>query len=314
MNDIAIFVRGVIDPISIWLNPTNTVAELKAQIRDKTGVPSNTQLLTLTPRNKFMDRDDLLLVDYGVQNLSTIKLSLRYRPIHECDTNLACLRDFASKPAPKRGEYGEPPAEASFYHCLEEKNDFDKTDSNGKTALMIAAESNNVDCLTALLYHGASIKAVDKQGQTALFCGAIGASVGAVMVLLEAGSMISHTDKRGRTVLDVATHGEINTIICTEIAYRNDLPDVLRKGIGGALPHPCIDIIVHYLNLEGKQAEHWTNATSVNSPSKSSTASVSSESATSSASRSGTRRTSNHAKAESNKKARSHDDYGIFWS
>lgn len=72
---------------------------------------------------------------------------------------------------------------------------------DGSTALMIAAASGHVDMLRLLIDHGANVKLADEHQDTALMAAVRAGSPDSVNVLLAARANVDATDKDGRTAL-----------------------------------------------------------------------------------------------------------------
>jgi len=77
----------------------------------------------------------------------------------------------------------------------------DLKDANNKTSLMIASEKGNTDIITALLNKSASISTKDIAGKTALMYAAAEGRLSAVEVLLNAGASINARDLSDNTAL-----------------------------------------------------------------------------------------------------------------
>ncbi|GAB4813601.1 hypothetical protein N2152v2_000647 [Parachlorella kessleri] len=88
----------------------------------------------------------------------------------------------------------------------------DKRDGQGRTALMCVSKSRaarTAEIIQILLAAGASVDARDKQGQTAIMYAAQGDSADAIRALAAAGASINARDNRGRTALHgFARHGQ----------------------------------------------------------------------------------------------------------
>jgi TonB family protein len=80
----------------------------------------------------------------------------------------------------------------------------DSRDSEGWTALMYAARSENQDLVVLLLKAGAALDLVNQDGETALVLAVKRGNVEAARQLLMAGADVKPKDARGRTALDWA--------------------------------------------------------------------------------------------------------------
>lgn len=88
-----------------------------------------------------------------------------------------------------------------LYGSLAEKN---ARDAKGRTQLMIAAETGDVDDMRILLKAGVDIESKDHDGRTALVIAAQKGNTTAMEVLLKAGANIETKDKDGPTALTMA--------------------------------------------------------------------------------------------------------------
>jgi len=86
-------------------------------------------------------------------------------------------------------------------HVLDNGQDVNQVDGDGATALMGAAERNQVETLRLLLARGAPVDARDPYGNTALIRAAWRWQPDAVEILLDAGADPRRCDQKGQTAL-----------------------------------------------------------------------------------------------------------------
>ncbi|MCF7900243.1 ankyrin repeat domain-containing protein [Candidatus Babeliales bacterium] len=83
--------------------------------------------------------------------------------------------------------------------------DVNAQDSDGYTALMLAAYNGHDDCVTSLLDHpGIKVNAQTKNGYTALMCAAQNGHAFCVTALIRAGASKGIKNRNGNTAYDLA--------------------------------------------------------------------------------------------------------------
>jgi ankyrin repeat protein len=88
---------------------------------------------------------------------------------------------------------------------------------SGSTALMLAAESGDMECLHALLDAGADIETTSNAGQTSLMRAAVRGNVAVVKALLIAGAAVDTMDRNGMNAADLArAHSQYETVTLLE--------------------------------------------------------------------------------------------------
>jgi len=75
---------------------------------------------------------------------------------------------------------------------------------DGQTALMLAAASNQLDCVNKIISLGADVNLVDKAGNTALLIAAKKAGSGCISALINAGSSIDLINNAGNSPLHLS--------------------------------------------------------------------------------------------------------------
>ncbi|MDA0938967.1 MAG: ankyrin repeat domain-containing protein [Proteobacteria bacterium] len=105
----------------------------------------------------------------------------------------------------------------ALYQILQHKNikntDLDKTDTNGKTALMFAASEGHKDIVELLIKKGANLNEQDNYGKTALMKAASEGHEDIVDLLIKGDAALDEKDNYGRTALmDAASKGHEDTV------------------------------------------------------------------------------------------------------
>ncbi len=95
-------------------------------------------------------------------------------------------------------------SEALSQSILEDGEDIDAQDENGRTLLHHAAGSNRIEVVKYLVESGANVKAIDKDGRTPLHFAAAFSNLETVKYLVENRANVKAIDKDGRTPLHFA--------------------------------------------------------------------------------------------------------------
>ncbi|MEM8981888.1 MAG: ankyrin repeat domain-containing protein [Pseudomonadota bacterium] len=89
----------------------------------------------------------------------------------------------------------------------------DSSGTNGRTALMEAAEFDHLSAVDALLVANANVNATDRTGETALMKAIRAQTTDVVARLLSAGALVDHQDTHGNTALHLAARYEALPIL-----------------------------------------------------------------------------------------------------
>lgn len=99
-------------------------------------------------------------------------------------------------------------------HRLSENDLLEKTDPDGRTALLTAASMGYPEACDLLIKNGADVNSKDRAGQTALHIAASDNLDTVAAALVNSGSAIIHaSDANGRTPLSIAEAGDSNEVI-----------------------------------------------------------------------------------------------------
>jgi ankyrin repeat protein len=93
---------------------------------------------------------------------------------------------------------------AAARSALDQGADINARNRSGRTPLMMAAVTRNLDLVKTLLAQQADVRATDSAGMTALMWAAFGGDPAIVRALLEAGADVNARDTNGETALEWA--------------------------------------------------------------------------------------------------------------
>jgi len=226
-----------------------TILELKGKICAVKGIPIDHQLLELNCLRKTLVNDHLTLSDYGVRHrdIVSLKTTRLLGAPHSCDKDGGCFRKYASEGIL-----------LGLLACLHNGMRIDTSDAEGRTALMLASLKGYPDMVNFLIINGANPTLPDLSGRSSLFYGVTSGKAAIVTHLLQAGAPVRGTDKRGQTAADITTNTSLVSLIVKEAEYREALPKLLHGVLNRLISAVCIDVIGHYLNMEGKLGEQWS--------------------------------------------------------
>lgn len=138
-----------------------------------------------------------------------------------------------------KGKGGRTPLMAAIYTgqvddiqiLLKAGADIEAKDSKGLTPLLVATYQGKVEALSILLKAGANIEAKDSQGRTALMIAAESGNVELVNALLKADANIEAENEQGRTPLSYARKsGKVEVVAALLMAGASPPHRVPRRG------------------------------------------------------------------------------------
>jgi len=108
---------------------------------------------------------------------------------------------------------------------VERKADLNITNSDGSTALHMAADNGSIDIALALVRAGAHLNITNSGGSTALHMAAYNGSIDIALALVKAGAHLNITNQWGLTALDEAARsGHTNIVQALNNLYKKKFP------------------------------------------------------------------------------------------
>ena len=144
--------------------------------------------------------------------------------------------------------------------------DLDKTDYDGKTALIYASYDGNREIVELLINNGAEVNTVDEDGRTALIYAIWDGDKRIVDLLIKSNSKLEYTDHDGRTPLIwAAMEGQVgiaSLLITGLIEEKNAKVADSNGDISDTEKNEIADSITNYVNIaddDGKTALNWAS-------------------------------------------------------
>ena len=142
----------------------------------------------------------------------------------------------------------------------------DFKDSNGMTALMLAAMGGYLPCVEVLVNSGANVNTIDTDGCTALMLAAMKGHLSCVEVLVNSGANVNAMDTNGMTALTHAAAGghlscvEFWTTSGADVNAKNtddDFTALMHAALEGHLS--CVEVLVNSgANVNAKNTKSMT--------------------------------------------------------
>jgi len=188
-----------------------------------------TDMGSLLPSKRYEDQDTALHIMAAFSNTSQ-----HIQTLIKTGSNINALNGSAQTPLMVAVRCGNATNVSSLLSHCSSKSTLQCTGEPGKTPLHVAAQNNDIDCITALLKHGAPVNMKDGNGDTALTYLIKHQSREGVVLLSEYGCDFTMTFHNDNTALHLATMANNVDIVSFIVSLAPEL--VNRVNAGGDSP------------------------------------------------------------------------------